>query len=617
MPPAGLQIHSRLVGAACILLAATVAVVPQIFRGNSCGHDFGFHLFSWFETLSCWKQGVVYPHWTSSSNYGAGEPRFVFYPPLTWVLGAVLGRILPWHLAPIALTWLLLASTGLATRAFARLYLGEGAAIVAGCAALSSGYALFDAYERTAFGELAGGVSIPLLLLFALRSQRSEVRDQGAGVWSPGPALNGAAALAVVIAGAWLSNAPVGVMACYLLAAVALAAAALQRSWAPILRAAIAAPLGLALAAIYLVPAIVEQSWADLQKAASGLDERVESSWLFAHHADPVLEFHDGVLHRASIIVVVMIAVALAGMAVAIARKTLPAASSASGAIWLPLAIIPVGVLLLQFPVSMPIWNLLPKLRYLQFPWRWLVVVEAPMAVFFAAAVWPGSSARRWTRWCAAAGCIAIFLTLTCVAATEFFQPCDDQAAVAGELAAWNSGEGVAGTEEYEPPGADNGLVPTGLPGACLVNNPKTVLGVAPPIDAEQAADPDFEPPPRAWSEKQNSCDQVLPASPIRAKGGVEHFEVAAVTDHAGYLVLRLRSYPAWRVLVNGNPAGGMPRRADGLMAVPVPAGPVRLTVDWATTGAERVGRWISALAFLVILGLWTIERRCQHSWPK
>ncbi len=211
------------IGPAAILGAALVAVAPQLLRGNSCGHDFDFHLVSWFDALNAWRHGLLYPHWAASANYGAGEPRFVFYPPLTWMMGAALATVLPWTLVPVALTFLLLAGTGLATRALAREALSDGAATLAGCAALFSGYALFTAYERSAFAELAGGFWIPLVLLFALRDRKSSCSASN-GAANRRARLGTIAPLALAIAGAWLSNPPVGLMACYLLAAVALSA---------------------------------------------------------------------------------------------------------------------------------------------------------------------------------------------------------------------------------------------------------------------------------------------------------------------------------------------------------------------------------------------------------
>jgi hypothetical protein len=77
-----------------------------------------------------------------------------------------------------------------------------------------------------------------------------------------------------------------------------------------------------------------------------------------------------------------------------------------------------------------------------------------------------------------------------------------------------------------------------------------------------------------------------------------------------GYLVLRLRSYPAWRVLFNGQPAANLPQRADGLIAVPVPQGPVDLTVDWTTTPDVLAGRWLSGLALILVTCLCLLERK-------
>ncbi len=165
------QLWSRWSGPVIILAAAALAIAPQLIRGNSCGHDFDVHLVSWLDCVNAWRHGIPYPHWTPSANYGAGEPRFVFYPPLTWMLGAVLGFIFPWSFVPIAFTFLTLAGTGLATRALALEALDDLPATLAGCVAIFSGFTLFTGYERSAFPEFAGGVWLPLLLLFALRDR--------------------------------------------------------------------------------------------------------------------------------------------------------------------------------------------------------------------------------------------------------------------------------------------------------------------------------------------------------------------------------------------------------------------------------------------------------------
>jgi hypothetical protein len=575
-----------LIGPAVILLAAAVAIFPQLPRGNSCGHDFDIHLLSWFEAQNGWRHAIPYPHWTESPNFVAGEPRFVFYPPLTWMLGAALGLVLPWTLVPIVLTFLLLAATGLATRALSHEMLTDGPATLAGCAALFSGYALFTAYERTAFGELTGGFWIPQILLFALR-------DHNTSSHLFKRALDGSTApLALVVAGAWLSNAPVGVMGSYLLTAVALTAALLSKSWAPLVRAFAGTALGMGLAAIYLVPAVWEQHWADLRKATDYSLFQIENSWLFARHADPWLDFHDTVLHHASIIAIVMIAVALGGVLVSWLRGRLPGQRRW----WIPLALIPVAVLFLQFPVSQPVWNALPKLRFLQFPWRWLVVLEAPMAIFFAAAAW---CSRRWRQVAVLAACTAVFLAVTAVAGLVFFQYCETDDAVPSLLATYRSGAGVLGSDEYAPPGADNSMVAMGLPDACLSGDAGIQLGIA--------GAPDENP---EWRVEQGSCDATATAQ-LREP---EHLRIAMVTGHAGYLILRLRSYPAWRVNVNGLLITSLPKRADGLMAVPVPQGPVDLTVDWTTTVDVIAGRWLSGLALLLLTAMFLLERKLSRS---
>jgi len=584
----GLGGHHRYIGPVIVLVAAVFAVAPLLFRGPSCGHDFDFHLVSWFDCLNSWRHGIFYPHWTASANYGAGEPRFVFYPPLTWMLGAALGAILPWTLVPVALTFLLLAGTGLATRKLAREALPDGAATLAGCAALFSGYALYTAYERTAYGELAGGFWIPLLLLYALRN-----RAASASKFSR--ALDGSTVpLALVVAGCWFSNVPLGVMACYLLAAVAITAAVLDRSVAPVIRATIAGALGIALSALYLIPAVWEQRWIDVRQAITDPLDQIENRLLFSQHPIPSLIFHGIPQPKVLGIALSMIFVTLVSLLLSRRMGKLPLGRRW----WIPLALIPVAILFLQFPFSLPIWNLLPKLRFLQFPWRWLVTLEAPMAIFFAAAVWSRESARRRI---ALAVILALFVVSALAFTTRyFFQACDDEDAVSSMVDVYGGGAGFVGTDEYAPPGSDDTLVASGLAAGCLTLDASTALGE--PLNGSEAAP--------VWNAAQGRCETTLKWQIDQP----EHKRIRAVLSHAGFVILRLRSYPAWQLKINGSPIPPQPRRDDGLMVVPVRPGTVDLTADWTATPDVVASRWLTALAVLLLAGLWFVERKPSHS---
>ncbi len=585
--PSPLRYHA---GPVLILLAAFVAIVPQLIRGNSCGHDFDVHLVSWLDCVNSWRHGILFPQWAPSPNYGAGEPRFLYYPPLTWMAGAAFGLVLPWHLVPILLTFLTLAGTGLATRALALEALDDLPATLAGAAALFSGYAMFTAYERSAFPEFTGGFWLPLILLFVLRDRNPSAplaRRTFDGSSAP---------LAIALAGCWLSNVPLGVMGGYLLAAVALLWALLNRTWAPVLRGTFAIVLGLGLAAFYWLPAAFERNWVDIRQATHELGYNYRNNWLFARHSDPTLALHDVVLRQASWIVISTIAVAIAGLFICQRRGTLPTTSH-SRRWWIPLASIPTAVFLLQFPFSAPLWRLLPEMSFLQFPWRWLEAVEAPMAIFLIAAIWPRNGrGRTWV----VAGCLAAFAAMTILAGSYFFQVCDAEDAVASMVAQYGAGTGFEGLSEYEPPGGDDSIIATGLPDACLVNNPTVILG------KPDSDDPDANP---AWRTDQGTC--LATFTWLKGKAvNPEHRMIHAAVDRAGYLLLRLTRFPAWQIRVNGELVTGSPERDDGLIAVPVPEGSDDVAVDWTTTPDVLLGRWVSIISVLLLTSAFLLELR-------
>ncbi len=563
-------------GALLIPLAALIVSLPRVLRGVSCGHDFEFHLISWFETHRAWSQGILYPHWAQSPNWGAGEPRFVFYPPLSWILGAVLGYLMKWGWVSATYIFLCLTAMGLTTRALARSFLPAANATLAGILATAAPYALFAAYERAAFSELAAAAMIPLLLLYALR-RTGRPFD---GSTTP---------LALIFAAIWLTNAPAGVITSYLLVFAAAAAAAFQRSWMPVLRAGIAGMIGLGLAAVYLIPAAWEQRWIAINQVLD-IGMRIQDSWLFATHAGPDMELHDQILRLVSTILVFTAAAALAALAICLKSRRLPATGLP---LWMPQALLIPIVVLLQFPVSALLWHL-PKMQFLQFPWRWLIVLDVPFAVFLAAATPLASRrARIWS----AIGCTAVVLISTAVASTVFHQVCDDEDDVANQVSVFKAGTGVDGIDEYAAVGSDNTLVSSDLPDACLVTDPTRDLGES-DSNAGAASVPD-------WYPEQGSCDQTFTAKLWQN----EHKLLQIESDHDGFIVLRLRRYPAWQITVNGQPTETPAAREDGLIAVPVRAGPSTIEIRWTTTPDVVWGCWTSFAALLVLIALWVVER--------
>jgi hypothetical protein len=210
--------------------------------------------------------------------------------------------------------------------------------------------------------------------------------------------------------------------------------------------------------------------------------------------------------------------------------------------------------------------------------------------------VWPAASrfaSRR--RWLVAGGCAAAFAAALAYTNAAYFQVCNPEDTVASTLADYRSTAGFEGMYEYEPPDSDRELIPMGLPAACLVTDPAVKLG--------QLDDDDN----LVWNANQGSCRAVFAAAddPV---SDPEHLRIQATAPQSGYLVLRLLSYPAWRVRVNGvvqnsDRRSDLYKREDGLIAVPLPQGPIDVAVDWTTTPDVTLGRWLSAIC-AVLLGI-------------
>src|SRR5215469_10875778 len=161
---------------------ATAIVAPMFFLGNISGHDLLFHVASWLDVAGQWRQGVAFPRWAEWANWGFGEPRFIFYPPISWIFGAALGSILPWRTVPGAFVWITLYLGGLAMWRLAREYLPDSQAIAAAVIFMVNPYQLVVVYYRSDFAELFAGALFPFFILGILRIVRGTKKQEWTNV---------------------------------------------------------------------------------------------------------------------------------------------------------------------------------------------------------------------------------------------------------------------------------------------------------------------------------------------------------------------------------------------------------------------------------------------------
>ena len=265
--------NSSLLWTPLLAIAATAFAVeiPFFFFGTPSGHDVEFHLYSWLEVLAQWKHGICFPRWASLAHFAYGEPRFVFYPPASWTLGALLSAIFPWTVTASIYIWIVLVAAGASMFLLARRWLDRRAAIFAATLYLANPYHLVIVYWRSAFAELLASCLLPLLLLCVLKA----VDDSRRAI----------VPLALVLAAAWLTNAPAAVMIHYSLALLLAFFAWKRRSPRILFVAAAAVGLGASLSAFYLLPAIYEQRWINIAQALSA-GSRPAYNFLFIHTSD-------------------------------------------------------------------------------------------------------------------------------------------------------------------------------------------------------------------------------------------------------------------------------------------------------------------------------------------
>lgn len=460
------------------------------------------------------------------------------------MLGGVLGGLIPWLFVPVAFDFCAVFLAGLAMHALAREWFREPDATLIAVAYAVNPYMLLTVYVRSAFAEMLAASLLPLIVLWIVRDR---------------PAREMFVPLALTIAAAWLTNVPAAIMLTYSVVLLLTVTTIFRRNLRVFLYGAGAMALGMTLASFYIVPVLYEKNWITLGQVLSA-GVRPNDNFLFVRTGE--IE-HDRFLGRLSWLAVGELAVT--ALAVFAARRW----RRGNPKLWWSLLILAVMCLLLMLPVTSLAYRLMPDLRFVQFPWRWLMVVGAAYAVFVVTAVLEFRG-KSWFYAMLFAGLIA-----GCnLALQPHCSPADTPFMISN---LYHTGYGYMGTDEYVPAGGDNYEIKPDFPEFRLRGEDGGTF----PAGAQVTH---------------------LHTSTYRKNLTVESPQPLRV-------VLRLMNYPAWQVTLNGRSVIPQSDDPTGRMVIALPAGHSEVEVRFVRTPDRWLGDGISVAALIFLGGFWYVGR--------
>jgi hypothetical protein len=584
-----------------LLLLIIPAMLPLAAPGYFFKAHDGQHSVSYLvEFDQAIRDGLIWPIWGPDYAVGFGYPVWLVYAPLAYFV-AEFFHLLGFGLtAAVKLTWalgFLLGAAGMYR--LARRWWGPAAGLIAALAFTYAPYHLVQIYVRGALAEFLALAWFPWVLLAFV------------ALWDdprPGRAAWAAMALGTLM----LTHSQAPVMYVPFLAGFVLFKAVTYRPPAgshsvrtrlkPLLWAGVAFVLGGLLGSIFMVPLLLERRFI------------AELSWLHdtyyygRHFVYPSQFFNpfwgfgysvegtaDGMSFQLGLLQVLGAAV---GALAALSR-------SAYGTRRLPhrldaifLVVVSLVAVFAMTPAAKSVWDALPLVNLLQFPWRLLALTTVSLALLAGAgASWLRDSAQDYhpdpeetTR-------------------SESFGSISPYVYVVGLVI-------VLASFPYTRPE----LVPIRPQDESPLN-----------IIEFEAKHPDMRGMTR-WSERLPvEADSPLPAqylageplaraAIVAGQGTVREQESSSASAFARVQAdspVRLRFYthyfPGWRATVDGQPVEIQPDAPNGLIGLDLPAGEHQVQLRFTATPVRSVGAALSIVALLIIAVLWVVDPRRRN----
>ena len=535
-------------------LLVSIAIHHRLWQGEIPIGEDSRHHYLWIQNFaSQLLQGDLYPRWLADTNYRYGSPTFVFYPPFTYYISAILKAlgISFDRLLAILFTGITLSS-GFFGYLCKRRDWGMLPAITIGLFFLFSPYQLVSLYER---GALAESMAISLIPL---------------GLWLTGDVANNPRHqffLVLVSAMLALTHLP-SLLLISIFWIPYIFAIHHWRSVKRISLAILAVILGWGIASFYLLPAMLEKSWVSVDnlKAVSG-GYRANLFWSskLSSVASSIFQ-----LWKDESITFLFCLFSAAILCIFNSKKRRD----------LVLLILAYGAIsFLMTDLSRPIWAEIEVLQNVQFPWRLMGLLSAVTALSTG----------------------FLISTTTSRVARSFFIVC---LCIILVLAIRDTKRLVTNAPTLQQP-------------RWYLDEPKFVaklektrIAVDQPLAGLREDVPEYR--PKVSGSERYEPKLGMPAVMIdRGKVEIESWKVRTrivntVSTDDSIVTFRIYDYPAWNLYLEGEPVP-IERSPEGTISAQVPAGEHRLELKYEWTIAMYAGTLISLICLALVTVLYIV----------
>jgi len=328
-----------------------------LYHGLPHSHDIIFHLFYADRFKQALEDGLIYPRWIIDANNGYGGPHFIFYSPLSYYFSAAINFIFPSPvISMIIALWFSFFLSGLTMFSALMKQSGKAVSLLVAIGYQLIPFHIIDLYARGTYAELFAFIWFPLIISFMLRINERRNRINVIG-------------LAISYAGLIMTHLVSGFMITFVVSIYLMYHFILKKDKQVILNIVYAIIIGFGISSIYLIPVVFERQFVHIEYLLQCTVCDYTNNFLFTQEKLYILKQFFFRVHTSVIIEVILFFILI----LLIVRNRIGLVPSVSRGFFIILFMFS---FLLTTPLSKPLWAIIPFFPILQFPWRWVIIME-------------------------------------------------------------------------------------------------------------------------------------------------------------------------------------------------------------------------------------------------